>query len=261
MECVYCLSAVDEKANVCKVCTRDLYLFRPLLEKVKELEKKLTEHQDPVELQARVEELEGLLAAERVRIDKKEATPWRLMADVGQFIFIPLALLLLAHALIVVVYDINMLYLRIASVALPLPFAFYLFKAKTRSMLGWFLATALLAASSVVGMSGITAWVDHTPVMPQSMIEWREFVEYAASITFSFLTGMLLGGLVHHRANRVVKKKDGPFLRAFVSKFSNGSSSPADMHAKIQKLEEIGGSLIAAGTTAMSIYTGLKGFL
>jgi hypothetical protein len=33
------------------------------------------------------------------------------------------------------------------------------------------------------------------------------------------------------------------------------------MHEKIQKLEELGGSLIAAGTTAMSIYTGLKGFL
>lgn len=261
MECVYCLSPVDEKANVCKVCTRDLYLFRPLLNKVNELEAKLAEHQDPVELQARVEELEGLLAAERARMDKKEATPWRLMADVGQFIFIPLALLLLAHALIVVVYDIHMLYLRIASVVLPLPFAFYLFKTKKRSMLGWFLATALLAISSVFGMSTITAWVDHTPVVPQSMIEWREFVEYAASITLSFLTGMLLGGVVHHRANRVMKKKDGPFLSAIVARFSKGDMSRGDMREKIQKLEEIGGSLIAAGTTAMSIYTGLKGFM
>lgn len=261
MECVYCLSAVDDKANVCKVCTRDLYLFRPLLEKVKELEDKLAEHQDPVELQARVDELEGLLVAERARMDKKEATPWRLLADVGQFIFIPLALLLLAHALIVVVYDINMLYLRIASVALPLPFAFYLFKTQKRSLLGWFLATAFLAASSVIGMSAITGWVDHTPVMPQSMIEWREFLEYAASITLSFLTGMLLGGVSYHRAHRVVKKKDGPFLSAIVSRFSKGSMSKGDMHDKIQKLEEIGGSLIAAGTTAMSIYTGLKGFM
>jgi hypothetical protein len=260
MKCVYCLSAVDDKANVCKVCTRDLYLFRPLLEKVKELEAKLSEHQDPVELQARVE-LEGLLAAERARMDKKEATPWRLMADIGQFIFIPLALLLLAHALIVVVYDINMLYLRIASVALPLPFAFYLFKTQKRSLLGWFIATAFLAASSVIGMSAITALLDHTPILPQSMIEWREFLEYAASITLSFLTGMLLGGVAYHRAHRVVKKKDGLFLSALVSKFSNSSTAPMDMHEKIQKIEEIGGGLIAAGTTAMSIYTGLKDYL
>lgn len=261
MQCVYCLSAVDDKANVCKVCTRDLYLFRPLLEKVKELEKKLAEHQDPVELQARVEELEGLLVAERARIDQKEVTPWQLMTDVGQFIFIPLALLLLAHALIVVVYDINMLYLRIASVALPLPFAFYLFKTQKRSLLGWFIATAFLAASSVVGMSAITGWVDHTPVLPQSMIEWREFLEYAASISLSFLTGMLLGGLAYHRANRVAVKKDTQLISALVSRFSKGDMSSGDMQQKIQKLEELGGSLIAAGTTAMSIYTGLKGFM
>lgn len=261
MKCVYCLSAVDDQASVCKVCTRDLYLFRPLLEKVKELETKLAEHQDPVELQARVEELEGLLVAERARMDQKEATPLRLMADVGQFIFIPLALLLLAHALIVVVYDINMLYLRVASVALPLPFAFFLFKSKKRSLFGWFIATAFLAASSVIGMSAITGWVDHTPILPQSMIEWREFLEYAASITLSFLTGMLLGGVAHHRAHRIVNKKDGPFLSAIVSKFSNGNASPMDLHEKIQKLEEIGGGLIAAGTTAMSIYAGLKDYL
>lgn len=261
MKCVYCLSAVDDQANVCKVCTRDLYLFRPLLEKVKELETKLADHQDPVELHARVEELEGLLVAERARMDKKEATPWRLMADVGQFIFIPLALLLMAHALIVVVYDINMLYLRVASVALPLPFAFFLFKTKKRSLFGWFIATAFLAASSVIGMSAITGLVDHTPLLPQSMIEWREFLEYAASITLSFLTGMLLGGVTYHRTHRAVKKKDGPFLSAIVSKFSNGSTSPMDTSEKIQKLEEIGGSLIAAGTTAMSIYTGLKDYL
>lgn len=261
MKCVYCLSVVDDQANVCKVCTRDLYLFRPLLEKIKELETKLAEHQDPVELQARVEELEGLLVAERVRMDKKEATPLRLMADVGQFIFIPLALLLLAHALIVVVYDINMLYLRVASVALPLPFAFFLFKTKKRSLFGWFIATAFLAASSVIGMSAITGWVDHTPILPQSMIEWREFLEYAASITLSFLTGMLLGGVTYHRAHRAVKKKDGPFLSAIVSRFSNGNASPMDTHEKIQKLEEIGGSLIAAGTIVMSIYTGLKDYL
>jgi archaellum biogenesis protein FlaJ (TadC family) len=172
-----------------------------------------------------------------------------------------LALLLLAHALIVVVYDINMLYLRIASVALPLPFAFYLFKTQKRSLLGWFIATAFLAASSVIGMSAITALLDHTPILPQSMIEWREFLEYAASITLSFLTGMLLGGVAYHRAHRVVKKKDGLFLSALVSKFSNSSTAPMDMHEKIQKIEEIGGGLIAAGTTAMSIYTGLKDYL
>jgi hypothetical protein len=261
MECVYCLSPVDDKANVCKVCTRDLYLFRPLLEKVQALETKLADYQDPVELKARVEELEGLLAAEQTRHEESQATSWRLFLDVGQFIFIPLALLLLAHALITVVYDINMLYLRIASVLLPMPFGFYLFKGKKRSIFGWFVATAGLAVASVIGMSAITGWIDQTPVMPQSLVEWREFLEYAASITFSFLTGMLLGGMAYHRAHRVRRTKDAPFLTALVTGFTKGKSSPKDIHETIKKLEEMGGSLIAAGTTAMSIYTGLKAFM
>ena len=129
MECVYCLSPVDDKATVCKVCTRDVYLFRPLLARVQELEAQLAE-QDPTTLQARIDELESLLIAERARSAKEEIKLWRSMADLAQFILIPLTLLLLAHALIVVVYDLNMLYLRIASVVLPLPFAFYLFKSK-----------------------------------------------------------------------------------------------------------------------------------
>lgn len=261
MECVYCFSAVDEKANVCKVCKRDLYLFRPLLEKVKELEGKLAEHQDPVELRARVDELEAQLAAERAQAERKQATPWRVLADIAQFIFIPLALLLLAHALVTVVYDTNMVYLRIVSMVLPLPFGIYLFNSRKRSILAWFLGTAALAGASVIGMSAITAWVDQTPVLPQSMVEWREFIEYAASITFSFLTGMLLGGMAYQRKHRVHSKKEAPFLTALLTGLTNGKSSPKDIHDTIKKLEEMGGSLVAAGTTAMSIYTGLKAFM
>lgn len=261
MECVYCLSPVDEKANVCKVCTRDLYLFRPLLEKVKELEDKLAEHQDPVELMTRVEELEAELAAERAQAESKLPAPWRAFADIGQFLVIPLALLLLAHALVTVVYDINMLYLRIVSIVLPLPFGIYLFKTRQRSILVWFLGTAALAATSVIGMSAITGWVDQTPVLPQNMVEWREFIEYAASITFSFLAGMLMGGMSYHRKQRVHTKKDVPFLTALVAGFIKGKTSPKDIHDTIKKLEDMGGSLVAAGTTAMSIYTGLKAFM
>lgn len=261
MECVYCFSQVDRKANVCKVCKRDLYLFRPLLEKVQELESKLAEHQEPVELQARIDELESLLANAQDHQESKQATPWRLLLNVGQFIFIPLALLLLAHALITVVYDVNLIYLRIASVILPVPFGFYLFKTSKRSILGWFLATGGLAVAAVFGMSAITGWVDQTPVVPQSLLEWREFIEYAVSITFSLLTGMLLGGMAYHRAHRAKKPNDSPLLTAFVASLFKGKTSPKDLRETIKKLEEMGGSLVAAGTTAMSIYTGLKAFM
>jgi len=261
MQCVYCLSAIEDEANVCKVCKRDVYLFRPLLVKVRELEEKLTEHQNATALQTRVEELEALLLAEQLRHEQKKAGWLHVMLDVCQFIFIPLALLLLAHALITVVYDVNLLYLRVASMIFPLPFGFYLFKDNPRHLFAWFAATAGLAAASVVGMSAITGWVDHTPVMPQSLVEWREFLEYAASITFSFLTGMLIGGMAYRRTHRIRVQKKTPLLSALVTGFTKGNLSPADLQKTIKKLEEMGGSLVAAGTTAMSIYTGLKAFM
>ena len=43
MNCPYCLSEVAEEAVVCKTCTRDLYLFKPMMAKVAELEKQLSE--------------------------------------------------------------------------------------------------------------------------------------------------------------------------------------------------------------------------
>ena len=261
MECPYCLTLVDDGASVCKTCTRDVYLFRSLLEKIEKLEQTIQTHQDPVDLQLQIEHLQKQLDEERVLREKRESKPVYVLRDIGQFLFIPLFLLLLAHALITVIYDMDMIFLRIASVLFPLPFGFYLFKTKRRFLLGWFAATAGLALSSVIGMSAITGWVDQTPVLPQSMIEWREFLEYSASITFSFLTGMLLGGMAYHRAHRPKAKPIGPLLTVLLSKLNKGKSSPEDLQKTIKKLEEMGGNLIAAGSTAMSVYTGLKAFM
>ena len=41
MNCPYCLSEVSEEAYVCKVCTKDIYLFKPMMAKIAELESKL----------------------------------------------------------------------------------------------------------------------------------------------------------------------------------------------------------------------------
>ena len=41
MNCPYCLSEVSEEAYVCKTCSRALYLFKPMMAKVADLEGKL----------------------------------------------------------------------------------------------------------------------------------------------------------------------------------------------------------------------------
>jgi len=58
MKCPYCLSEVDSEAYVCKTCSKDLYLFKPLMEKVSSLEEKLTNVSDREILESRISELE-----------------------------------------------------------------------------------------------------------------------------------------------------------------------------------------------------------
>ena len=58
MKCPYCLSDIDEQAHVCKVCTKDLYLFKPMMQKISDLERKLSDLKNQEVLEARILELE-----------------------------------------------------------------------------------------------------------------------------------------------------------------------------------------------------------
>lgn len=261
MKCPYCLSLVEDEAMVCKVCTRDLYLFKPMMEKIRKLEEQIQTQQSEEELHQRIAELEEALLQAHEAVHARRESVWTQLFNIGQFFLIPLALLLLGHALITVVYDLPLLYLRLASVVLPMPFGYWLFRSRKRLLLPWFIAAAALAAGSVIGMSAITGWVDHTPVMPKNMLEWKEFIEYATSISLSFLTGMWLGGMAYRRTHRRAMQGPNRFLRTLVAHLSEGKLSGDSVQQLVTKLEGLGGTAVAIGTTAMSVYTGLKSLM
>lgn len=261
MKCPCCLSEIEDEALVCKVCKRDLYLFKPLLAKIAAQEEQLKALADRETDEARIRELEQQLERALEQLHPPKAAPVAFALNLIGFILLPLGLLLLAHAVITIALDTNLLYLRIISIALPLPFGFLLFRRSKRSVLPWFVGTMVLAIASVIGMSWITSLVDSTPVLPQNAFEWREYLEYAASISFSFLTGMLLGGLVYARKHRQQSKSRDSLLQSAIAHLVGGNLSPQQLGTLIKKLEEYGGSVVAVGSTALSIYTGLKGFL
>ena len=259
MNCPYCLSEVAEEAHVCKTCSRDLYLFKPMMAKVAELEAKMTAIPSSEAYVLRIAELEEMLDEQNQKLEQRSLLNW--VSDIAFYILVPLLLLLLAHWLITVVYDAKMIYLRLISMALPLPFAYFLFKSRAHKILPWFVGVIFLAIASVIGMSWITSLVDKTPVWPQNLFEWKEVLEYSASIAFSFLTGMLLGGVAY--ANKQRRRKDGliGLLTKVASSSLNGGASIQSVHGLMKTLQEYGGSVVALGTTAVSIYTGLKGIL
>jgi len=72
---------------------------------------------------------------------------------------------------------------------------------------------------------------------------------------------MLLGGVAY--ASKQRRRKDG--LVTLLSKVTSGNLSGGEsiqsVHGLIKTLQEYGGSIVALGTTAVSIYTGLKGII
>lgn len=261
MKCPYCLSQIEDGVHVCKFCTRDLYLFEPMLKKIADLEKKLADVPNRQALEMKISELEEYIEENQRIADEKTEGWFAGVLQIIQYLLLPLAILLIAHGLITVIYDLNLVFLRVVSMIVPLPFAFILFSKCKRSVLPWFGGAVLLATLSVVGMSAITTLVDNTPIMPQTPIEWKEFIEYSASVSFSFLTGMLLGGMSYVRRNRIKTSKVNPWVAAVIAGLGDGKLSPDTLQRLMHKVNDFGGTAVALGTTLISIYTGLKGVI
>ena len=259
MNCPYCLSEVSEEAHVCKTCTRDLYLFKPMMAKIASLEGQLAAIPSQEVNELRIAELEYLLEEQNQQLANRSMFAW--VKDIALYLIVPLLLLLVAHWLVTIVYDTKMIYLRIISMVLPLPFAYFLFKDHSHKLFPWFIGVVFLAITSVIGMSWITSLVDHSPVWPQNLFEWKEVLEYSASIAFSFLTGMLLGGVAYASKQR---RRQAGIVNAMIRVASTQSASSFSIQGVfglMKTLQEHGGTVVALGTTAASIYTGLKGIV
>jgi hypothetical protein len=251
VKCPYCVSELSDQALVCPHCTRDLYLIKPLLEKIEVLEQQ-------------VRELTQTNAAAASSSDDTAfaAPPPAPFGTRTDWLFLwlaPLLLLLAAHATITVILDLNTLYLRLVSLLIPLPFAFLLMR-RDRSFPFWMGAAFTMAVLAVLGMSGVISAVDRVPLLPQDGREWREFAEYAASIGFSYVTGMILGRMLRQRREAVAPEAAKELTVKVVNLLSTGKKRADQLQATIKKVQEVRGTVTALTTAGLSVYTGLQGF-
>ena len=261
MRCLYCISEIHDDALVCPICRRDLYLVKPLLSRIEALEKTVATLQearalaDEPAIKTTTEVPEAAaLQAESEPIATTHLSTWLI------YWLTPLALLVAAHGLITVVYDLNTFYLRIVSLLIPLPFGLLLV-AQERRPQSLLVAMAIsLSGIAVLAMSGVTSIVDGTRILPAGLREWREFFEYAASIALSYASSMIVGRMSRLKARTQARQAAGASL-ALARLVSSGAAKTEQIQTVAKKFNDLGSSLTAAATTAAAVYAGLQGFV
>ncbi|QUS38732.1 hypothetical protein RPMA_07720 [Tardiphaga alba] len=253
MECPFCTETIRDEAIACKGCSRDLRFVRPVLLEVQDL----------------VSEIDKLTHA----LDRAEAKLGRLKHPLRYFlshsaiyVLIPTILLVAAHILITIVLNVSPLYLRVASIVIPLLFGVASMPFHKLGPLGGLLIGVVTAMLSVGLMLVVTGVNDDVPIIPASWTEWREVGEYVASISLAFLSGNVLGMAVFRILPSTLAQGGKPNAVAFKAARLLGEHVGDEQLRRrarwIQELAQTVGPLIGAGAgVAGSIYTGLKGVL
>jgi hypothetical protein len=253
MECPFCAESIKDEALVCGHCSRDLRDEQPIV----------------IENQNLVAELDRL-QRELDRVNMQLAfldRPVRfVLRHAVLYVLIPSLLLLAAHVIVTILLDVSAVYLRIASVIIPIPFGVMLYAANkigVRGAVGFGIATALLSVTAMLIAIGV---VDKVPIVPDTPREWREAVEYALSIMLAYLTGNLLAMLILRSLPNAMAASGRPSAVAVrLARMFGQHVGPEVMRRRARRIQELiktlGPLAGLVATAGGSIYTGLKSVL
>ena len=253
MECPFCAETVKDEAIACKHCARDLRVVRPMLLEIDDI---------VVELDRLRRDLDRVNASlERYRNPRRYY-----LTHVVLYVLIPSLLLVITHILVTIVFNLSPLPLRLASVTIPLLFGFLAYPLHRVSMNGALVLAIATAAFSIFAMLTVTGVHDHVPILPEVWVEWREVIEYGASILLAFISGNILGVLIFLVMPRVLVQGGKPNALAFkVARLLGQHVGEEQLRRRarlIQNLMQTVGPLVGVAATAVgSVYAGLKGIL
>jgi ABC-type multidrug transport system fused ATPase/permease subunit len=169
-------------------------------------------------------------------------------------------LLLIAHWLVVFVYDLHTVVLRLISVVIPLPIALWLtlhYQINPRRQIAIAIVIGLIA---VFGMSYVTSLHEHTSVMPQNFREWRETLEYVASIVFAYHTGVLISCAMQARSGARNRAGEATLrlARALASVTGKAVKTGTELKKQVDSIRGMINNLMPVASAIAAIIAGLK---
>lgn len=248
--CPICQGEVHTEAWACRHCGGHLGFVRPLLDKVSILEAELES------LKTSSTTFTSDLPCSNVPTRTGQESPkLRITARrVAVGALTTISVLLVLHAVLLFVYDLQPIVLRFATLLTPAVAAWLTYRCQDFIGTELYLVAALVAIAGVVGMLGITASLDNVPVLPQSIRDWKETLEYALAIALGYAAGGQLARWMTLRGDSFESKS------LLVLLFDAQPAGKRDIAAIADRLNQLFNSLAPIVTGALSLYSGFRAF-